>query len=104
MRVPFTVMFLPAILLAVYVSNTSKTDGTPLLSIGPDYETLAFELEGQTVYGVRCKKGGTECDYKWDSLCAEGKAANADSAGHVQTEPSYSYDAEGRPVRMYVCR
>lgn len=104
MRLHITAFLLPAALVAVYMSN-AKSDGAAKPSFGPDYETLAFEAAaGQTVYGLRCKNGGTDCGYKWESLCAQGKAENADAAGQVQASPSYSHDAQGHPVRMYVCK
>ncbi len=98
MRLRFTVVLLPAAILAAYATKSEWAKP-------PEYETLVFESSpGQTVYGLRCKNGGTDCAYQWDALCREGKAENADPAGRVQADPSYSQDAQGRSVRMYVCR
>jgi len=76
----------------------------PPVNTGDEYDIVSLKTPfGDTVYGLRCKNGTTNCNYKWDSLCKVGVAKNSDPLGGISDVPGYSRDGDNRPIRMFVC-
>ena len=93
-----------AVLLSLSVLSVLAQNEPPV-NVGEEYDVVSLKTPfGDTVYGIRCKNGTTNCKYKWESLCKAGTAKNSDPLGGISDVPGYSRDGGNRPVRMFVCK
>ena len=68
------------------------------------YDILVLERPtGVIIYGIRCKNGGTLCEYNFKNLCKEGVARSSDPDGNIISWPGYSRDKDNRPIEMFIC-
>jgi hypothetical protein len=71
---------------------------------GSEYTILEKKSpHGETIYGLACSNGTTNCKYNWDALCKTGKPYNTTPlGGKGDNVPSYAV-MDGRRVRIFVC-
>ena len=69
-----------------------------------EYDILVLQRPaGVILYGIRCKNGGTMCEYNPRTLCKEGVAKSSDPDGNIISAPGYSRDNNNRPIAMFIC-
>jgi hypothetical protein len=98
-------IYLATALSIAAFSTMAQTTATP--PEGSDYQVLTVKspINGQPVHLLSCANGTTDCAYKWNDLCATGKATNTDPTGAVGGDaPAYIRDKSGNPMRMFVCK
>lgn len=97
-----------ALLIAFSLFPTAVISQTATTLVeGAEYRVLTVKspVDGQPVHLLVCNNGTTECTYKWDELCAQGKAVNTDPMGGVGGDtPAFIRDKTGTPMRMFVCK
>lgn len=92
------------IFLAVLSIPVFSQDEPPV-NIGEEYDVVQLKTRfGDTIFGLRCKNGTTDCNYKWDVLCEIGSANNTSPLGGTSDVPGYSRDGDNRPIRLFVCK
>jgi len=70
----------------------------------PEYTILETKSPyGQTVYGLACANGTSNCNYNWSTLCEKGTPYNTTPIGGKGDDvPSFAV-MNGQRVRIFVC-
>lgn len=98
-------IYLAVALSIAALGAVAQTAAVPPEDAGYRVLTVKSPINGQPVHLLSCLNGTTDCAYKWENLCATGKAANTDPTGVIGGGgPAYILDKAGNSMRMFVCK